>query len=70
MKKGVYYIENTVDEWHTSISGYFETEEEAREALKQCADWYRPKGTGTIYFKEFGLGGKRKVVYSSDKWRL
>ena len=58
MKKGIYYIENTIDEYHTRISGYFETEEEAREALKKCSDWYRPNGTGRIYFKEFGSTSK------------
>lgn len=62
---GIYYIVNTTDEWNASISGYFATEEEAKEALKKCADWYRPMGTGTIYFREFGLGGKIKEVYSA-----
>ena len=29
--KGIYYIVNTIDEWRTSISGYFTTEDEAKE---------------------------------------
>jgi hypothetical protein len=61
--KGIYFIENTVDEWHTRIAGYFLSLEEAKEALKECSDWYRSKGTGTIYFKEFGLGKTTKKVY-------
>ena len=61
--KGIYYIENTVNEWNTAIVGYFETLEEAKEALKECNDWYRPNGTGTIRFKEFGLNGDCKEVY-------
>ena len=35
---GIYYIENSVDERRTKISGYFQTEEEAREAIKECSD--------------------------------
>ena len=65
-KKGVYYIENTIDERLTHIRGYFETLDEAKEALASCANWYRPKGTGTIYFAEFGLTGRRIEVYRKD----
>lgn len=61
--KGIYYIENTVNEWNTAIVGYFETLEEAKEALKECNDWWRPKGTGTIYYREFGLCKRAKEVY-------
>ena len=57
--KGIYFIVNTIDEIHTRISGYFMTEDEAREGIKNCADWFRPNGTGTIYFQEFGINGKR-----------
>ena len=67
MAKGVYFIENTVDERMSRITGFFETEEEAREALKECSDWFCPKGTGTIYFKEFGLG-KQRVEILSKPW--
>jgi len=58
MKKGIYFIENTIDEYRSKISGYFLTEDEAKDALKDCADWFRPNGTGTIYFQEFGINGK------------
>lgn len=59
----LYYIENTVDEWHTKISGYFATLDNAKEALKDCFDWYRPHGTGRIYEVELGLGHQPKLVY-------
>ena len=65
---GIYYIENTVDEMRTQISGYFQTEEEAREALKKCSNWFMKKGTGIIYFKEFGLNKKVKKIYANPEW--
>ena len=63
--KGIYYIENYVSERGSCISGYFATEDDAREGLKFCADWFRPNGTGRIYFKEFGLHGKTTLIYES-----
>ena len=54
MEKGFYYIENTVDEWHSSKSAFLETLEEAKEAIKHFSDWYGGKGTGKIYFQPFG----------------
>lgn len=63
--EGVYYIENTYNEFSSYISGYFKTEAEAKEALKECEDWYRPKGTGRIYFQPFGLDKRRKKVYEN-----
>lgn len=62
---GIYYIENTIDEWHTKISGYFKTLGDAQDGLKECADWYRPKGTGKIYFKEFGLDKPARLVFEN-----
>lgn len=63
---GVYYIENTVSEYKSSISCYFKTLDEAKEALKKCSDWYRPNGTGRIYWIEFGLNKSPKLVYKQD----
>ena len=60
---GIYYIENTIDERATAISGYFPTLDEAKEALKNCNDWYVSKPSGCIYYVEFGLGGKKELVY-------
>lgn len=44
-----YKIVNTVSETQSRVSGRYATLEAATEALKGCCDWYRPKGTGTIY---------------------
>lgn len=62
---GVYFIKNTVDEWNTIITGYFRTFDEAKEALKECSDWYRPKGTGRIYFQKFGADQGSKMVFEA-----
>ena len=62
----IYYIENTIDEFNTSVSGYFPTYDEAFEALKECYNWWQEKGTGRIYEAVMGLHGKRTCVY--DSW--
>lgn len=54
MDKGFYYIENSVDEYHSKPSAYFETLEEAKEAMKHFGDWFCGKGTGIIFFQPFG----------------
>lgn len=64
--KGIYYIENEIGEFASSIQGYFTSLDDAKEALKLCSDWYRPKGTGKIYFTEFGLKGKTTLVYKNS----
>lgn len=43
----------------------FETLDEAIKALAECNDWWRPDGTGTIYFQEFGLHKPAKKVYKA-----
>ena len=53
--KGFYYIENSTDEWRSSETGFFETLDEAKEAMKYCSDWFCSEGTGAIYFQEFGI---------------
>lgn len=60
---GVYYIKNTVSEYNSVINCYFKTLDEAKEALKKCCDWYRPNGTGRIYWIEFGLNKHPKLMY-------
>jgi hypothetical protein len=54
-----------VNEIRTCVSGYFETLDEAKEALKECSNWFCPKGTGWIYFKKFGLNQNRQLVYEN-----
>lgn len=63
-EKGIYFIENTVDELRTKTTGFFETLDAAKEALAYCADWFREQGTGTIYFAPFGLNKPKIKVYS------
>ncbi len=60
---GYFFISNTVDEWHSQTSGTFPTYDEAKEALKECSDWYCSKGTGTICFQPFGLYKHSYQVY-------
>ena len=60
----VYYILNTTGEYNTSIKGYFSSLDKAKEALKQCCDWYRSYGTGRIYEIELdSLSSMPKLVY-------
>ena len=49
--KGFYYILNSVSEFTSLPHAYCNTLEEAKEAIKYCGDWYRPRGTGKIYFQ-------------------
>lgn len=53
IKKGLveitwYEITNTIDEYHSTCTGKYDTYEEALEDLKNKEDWYRSKGTGNI----------------------
>lgn len=43
-----YEISNTIDEYHSTCTGRYDTYEEALEDLKNKEDWYRSKGTGNI----------------------
>lgn len=61
--KGFYYIENSVSEYRSDITAYFETLEEAKEAMKNCSDWYCDKGTGIIYFQPWGIERDTKRTF-------
>lgn len=67
MKK-IYYIKCTVNEFRYEIQGYFETLEEAKEALKSCSNWYCPKNTGKIYSQELGLNGKIELLVDNKQF--
>lgn len=70
-KPGVWYIENTVDEWRSVVKSYHPTLEDAVGGLMESSDWFCPKGTGTIHFAEFGIGGNRFSIYSggfNNEW--
>ena len=64
--EGFYYIENSINEFSSAIIGYFTDLSSAKEALKECSDWYYPKGTGKIYYQPFGLikETRPKLVYA------
>ena len=63
-KDGFFYIENSIDEYHSRATSYHKTLKEAVCALMESQDWFSPKGTGTIVFQEYGLNGKRVFIYS------
>ena len=44
-----YEIENSVSEYKSQVTGIYTTYDAAIKALADKCDWYRPKGTGTIY---------------------
>ena len=49
-KEIIYYsIVNTTSDRTRGETGRYKTYEEAKENLKNHCDWYREKGTGTIY---------------------
>ena len=49
-KEIIYYsIVNTTSDRTRGETGRYKTYEEAKEDLKNQCDWYREKGTGTIY---------------------
>ena len=53
---GVFFIENTINETRCKVSAYFGSSRDALAGLSECADWFRPKGTGEIYFQPYGIG--------------
>lgn len=74
MQKGFYYIENSVDEWHSSKHCFVDTLDEAKEAMKYCCDWYCERGTGKIYFQPTGVEvverQSTRLEYDEKKKRL
>lgn len=64
----VYYIQNTIDEWHSKIQGYFDTLERAIEiCTAHCQDWFGQEGSGEIYEVCFGLHEKPRLVWKDGK---
>ena len=49
--KGIYYIENSINEFESIITGYFSTIKDAKEALKECSDWFKSKEQVEYIFK-------------------
>lgn len=70
-KPGVWYIENSIDEYRSKPTSYYPTLKEAVEGLAESSNWFSAKGTGTIIYKEFGFGGKAVYIYDGgwdNKW--
>ena len=67
--KGFYYIENSVNEFHSAPTAFFETLEEAKEAIKYCADWFVGRGTGRILFQstEFKVVERSYIPYGTTE---
>ena len=63
-KEGVWYIENAIDEYRSKPTYYYPTLESAVGGLMKSSDWFCPKGTGMIHFREFGMHGKDVMIYS------
>ena len=59
---GVYYIENSVNEYQSCIRGYFKSLKDAKIALEDCSYWFKPSNTGKIYKQQFGLYGTFELI--------
>lgn len=64
-KSGIWYVENSIDEYRSSMTACWPSLKEACKGLWECSDWYREKGTGTICFREFGVKGIYIQIYSA-----
>lgn len=70
-KPGVWYIENSIDEYRSILTSFYATLKDAVDGLQESSDWFCPKGTGEICFREFGIGGKEISIYSggfNNEW--
>lgn len=59
----IYYIENSINDRETKMSGYFALLDEAKKALKRCNDWYRDYGIGRIYKIHIVLHRRPELVF-------
>lgn len=59
-----YEIHNTISEWDSRCTGRYRTFEKAKEGLKDKEDWYRHRGTGTIY--ECSINNRSFIVTSKE----
>lgn len=62
-----YEIENTVNEYHSVVSAMYTTLEDCKIKLADCADWYCPKGTGTIYHVWYTIDSSNVVTYHRER---
>ena len=59
-----YEIHNTISEWDSRCTGRYRTFEKAKEGLKDKEDYYRHRGTGTIY--ECSINNRSFIVTSKE----
>lgn len=59
-----YEIHNTISELDSRCTGRYRTFEKAKEGLKDKEDWYRHRGTGTIY--ECSINNRSFIVTSKE----
>ena len=57
-----YEIRTSISETQSRVSGRYCYLGDAEEALKDCCDWYRPKGTGKIYEMCYYLSNDGKIT--------
>lgn len=62
-----YEIENTINEYYTTISARYPTLEECKIKLADCADWYCSKGTGTIYHVWYTIDPSNDITYHRER---
>lgn len=68
MESGKFYgIKNTYNEWSSGWSKFCVTLEDAKRELQNCNDWYRDKGTGTIYEISFSVSAQGVITFSTKK---
>lgn len=60
-------IHNTINEYSSSCTGKYRTFEEAKETLKDKEDWWRHRGTGTIY--ECSINNRTFYVNSKEVYK-
>ena len=64
----VYYeIVNTVSEYCSDVVSRWTTLELAKEKLKDCADWYREKGTGGIFKVDIFPDSQGKIIITREE---
>ena len=64
----VYYeIVNTVSEYRSDVVSRWTTLELAKEKIKDCADWYREKGTGGIFKVDIFPDSQGKIIITREE---
>ena len=64
----VYYeIVNTGSEYRSDVVSRWTTLELAKEKIKDCADWYREKGTGGIFKVDIFPDSQGKIIITREE---